>query len=50
MPNRDGTGRNGEGARTGRGLGDCPKEERLYTKSEVIRIIENAFTDIAAWK
>ena len=26
MPNRDGTGRSGKGARTGRGLGNCPPE------------------------
>jgi hypothetical protein len=25
MPNKDGTGPNGEGPRTGRGLGNCPK-------------------------
>ena len=28
MPNRDGTGREGKGARTGRGLGNCPKNDK----------------------
>jgi len=27
MPNRDGTGPEGKGPRTGRGLGNCPKTE-----------------------
>ncbi len=27
MPNRDGTGPNGKGSRTGRGVGNCPKPE-----------------------
>ena len=27
MANRDGTGPNGKGPRTGRGLGDCPKAD-----------------------
>jgi len=28
MANRDGTGPNGEGPRTGRGMGDCPIEPK----------------------
>ena len=28
MPNRDGTGRNGEGARTGQGNGNCPPNKQ----------------------
>ena len=36
MANRDGTGPNGEGPRTGRGLGNCDKLENLQT-DEFIR-------------
>jgi len=36
MANRDGTGPNGEGPRTGRGLGNCDRLENLQT-DEFIR-------------
>lgn len=33
MPNRDGTGPNGQGSRTGRGMGNCKNKE----KSVIVR-------------
>jgi len=32
MPNKDGTGPQGKGPRTGRGLGDCKEGETLPTR------------------
>lgn len=32
MPNRDGTGPQGQGAQTGRALGNCQKQENVNTQ------------------
>jgi len=42
MPNKDGTGPEGKGSKTGRGLGDCKSEKssneiKSYGKGEGIR-------------
>ena len=34
MANRDGTGPNGKGPRTGRGLGDCPKADTPQAQTQ----------------
>ena len=37
MPNRDKTGRNGQGAGTGRGLGGCTKTPSIVTPKPIGR-------------
>lgn len=34
MPNRDGTGPNGQGALTGRGMGDCVDKENVNSQRD----------------
>ena len=42
MPRLDGTGPNGEGSKTGRGLGNCnPNQENVKTNNEEQKIIIN---------
>lgn len=37
MPNRDGTGPNGEGPRTGRGLGNCKSDNKVAVDRRPLR-------------
>ena len=37
MPNRDGTGPEGKGPRTGRGMGNCPEDKQAANKPKADR-------------